>query len=171
MVALIDQIALKTNMLAVNASIEAARAGEEGRGFAVVAEEVGALAAQSATATKEIERIVETIQQETSEVVSAMEASTEQVVEGTRQVETARQNLSQIVAAARQVDQLFQDISSATVSQAEISQSVQSLMAQLAATSQRSSQTSQEVSEALQKTVGVASQLEASVETFKVAAG
>lgn len=170
-VALIDQIALKTNMLAVNASIEAARAGEEGRGFAVVAEEVGALAAQSATATKEIERIVETIQQETSEVVAAMEASTEQVVEGTRQVETARQNLSQIVAAARQVDQLFQDISSATVSQAEISQSVQSLMAQLAATSQRSSQTSQEVSEALQKTVGVASQLEASVETFKVAAG
>ncbi len=64
-VVLIDQIALKTNMLAVNASIEAARAGEEGRGFAVVAEEVGALAAQSATATKEIARIVESIQQET----------------------------------------------------------------------------------------------------------
>ncbi|CCQ55440.1 Methyl-accepting chemotaxis protein [Crocosphaera watsonii WH 0005] len=61
-VSLINQIALQTNLLAINASIEAARAGEEGRGFAVVAEEVGQLAAQSASATKEIEKIVESIQ-------------------------------------------------------------------------------------------------------------
>ena len=144
-VVLIDQIALKTNMLAVNASIEAARAGEEGRGFAVVAEEVGALAAQSAIATKEIARIVETIQQETSEVVESMEASTLQVVEGTNKVEDARKSLSRIVEVARQVNALFQGISTATTSQVQTSQSVKLIMENLSTQSQKSSATSREV--------------------------
>lgn len=167
-VVLIDQIALKTNMLAVNASIEAARAGEEGRGFAVVAEEVGALAAQSATATKEIARIVESIQQETSEVVESMEASTLQVVEGTNKVEDARKSLSQIVDVARKVNELFQGISTATTSQVQTSQSVKLVMENLSTQSQKSSATSREVSIALQDTADVASKLQASVETFKV---
>ncbi len=167
-VVLIDQIALKTNMLAVNASIEAAKAGEEGRGFAVVAEEVGALAAQSTTATKEIERIVANIQRETSEVGEAMEASTEQVVAGTQQVELARKSLGQIVEVSRKVNELFQNISGATVSQVKTSEAVKILMENLATMSQKSSQTSRNVSEALQETVRVANQLQASVETFKV---
>ncbi len=167
-VVLIDQIALKTNMLAVNASIEAARAGEEGRGFAVVAEEVGALAAQSATATKEIARIVESIQQETSEVVESMEASTLQVVEGTNKVEDARKSLSQIVDVARKVNELFQGISTATTSQVQTSQSVKLVMENLSTQSQKSSATSREVAIALQETADVASKLQASVETFKV---
>ena len=167
-VVLIDQIALKTNMLAVNASIEAARAGEEGRGFAVVAEEVGALAAQSAIATKEIARIVETIQQETSEVVESMEASTLQVVEGTNKVEDARKSLSRIVEVARQVNALFQGISTATTSQVQTSQSVKLIMENLSTQSQKSSATSREVAIALQETADVAGKLQASVETFKV---
>lgn len=167
-VVLIDQIALKTNMLAVNASIEAARAGEEGRGFAVVAEEVGALAAQSATATKEIARIVESIQQETTEVVESMEASTLQVVEGTNKVEDARKSLVQIVEVARQVNELFQGISIATTSQVQTSQSVKLVMENLSIQSQKSSETSREVAIALQETANVASKLQASVETFKV---
>jgi len=167
-VVLIDQIALKTNMLAVNASIEAALAGEEGRGFAVVAEEVGALAAQSATATKEIESLVESIQQETSEVVQAMEASTVQVVEGTNLVEEARKSLSQIMQVSRQVNELFQEISLATTSQVQTSESVRSLMFTLSQQSQNSSEVSRNVSIALQETAEVANQLQASVQTFKV---
>ncbi len=167
-VVLIDQIALKTNMLAVNASIEAALAGEGGRGFAVVAEEVGALAAQSATATKEIEILVESIQQETSEVVQAMESSTLQVVEGTNQVEDARQSLNQIVQVSRQVNEFFKEISLSTASQVQTSQSVRSLISSLSNQSQRSSETSRSVAIALQKTADVASKLQASVETFKV---
>lgn len=167
-VVLIDQIALKTNMLAVNASIEASLAGEEGRGFAVVAEEVGALAAQSANATREIEILVESIQKETSEVVQAMEASTVQVVEGTNRVEDARQSLNQIVQVSQQINELFQEILIATTSQVQTSQSVRSLIAEISAQSQHSSLTSRDVAIALQKTADVASQLQASVETFKV---
>jgi methyl-accepting chemotaxis protein PixJ len=165
---LINQIALKTNLLAVNASIEAARAGEEGRGFAVVAEEVGALAAQSATATREIERIVDSIQQETNEVVEAMEASTAQVVEGTQMVESAKQSLGQIVMVSRQVDQLFQAISGATLSQVQTSQSVKALMSGLAEASKQDSIASNEVSASLQQTVDITEQLQQTMGTFKI---
>jgi methyl-accepting chemotaxis protein PixJ len=167
-VSLINQIALQTNLLAINASIEAARAGKEGRGFAVVAEEVGALAAQSAEATKEIEQIVENIQSETGEVVDAMERGTTQVVEGTRQVEEAKESLQQIVKVSRQIDELLQSISSATVSQTEASEVVKQLMQQVTQSSERTSDTSRQVSGSLQETVAIAQRLQASVGTFKV---
>ncbi len=167
-VSLINQIALQTNLLAINASIEAARAGEEGRGFAVVAEEVGALAAQSAAATKEIEGIVDAIQRETSEVVDAMENGTTQVVEGTRQVNEAKESLNQIVKVSREIDDLLKSISSATVSQTETSQVVKLLMEQITESSEQTSTTSRQVSSSLQETVAIAQQLQASVETFKL---
>lgn len=167
-VELINQISLKTNLLAVNAGIEAARAGEEGRGFAVVAEEVGALAAQSAIATKEIEQIISSIQTGTTEVVEAMESSTAQVVEGTRSVEEAKQSLAQILLASQQVNEVFQMISKETVEQADTSGLVQQLMMQMAKVSEAASKDSDGVSKLLAETVAVAQKLQTSVSTFKV---
>jgi methyl-accepting chemotaxis protein PixJ len=165
---LIDQIALQTNLLAINASIEAARAGEEGRGFAVVAEEVGQLAAQSAAATKEIEKIVETIQRETSAVAQAMELSTAQVVEGTQSVEQTKTSLKQIIALSNQMDTFLKSISIATSDQVEISQAVKIDMAAVAMISEQTSDSSKQVSTSLQQTVTIAQALQASVGKFKV---
>ncbi|MEA5604032.1 methyl-accepting chemotaxis protein [Nostoc sp. UHCC 0252] len=167
-VSLINQIAIQTNLLAINAGIEAARAGEEGQGFAVVAEEVGELAVRSAAATQEIEQIVENIQRETSEVVLAMEIGTTQVVEGTRIVEEAKQSLNEILDVSCQIDSLVQSISIATASQVETSQSVSQLMKDIAAISQRTSDSSHQVSASLQQTVEISQQLQETVEAFKV---
>ncbi|MEM8806340.1 MAG: GAF domain-containing protein, partial [Cyanobacteria bacterium P01_G01_bin.38] len=167
-VSLINQIAMQTNLLAINAGIEAARAGEEGQGFAAVAEEVGELAARSSAATQEIEQIVESIQRETSDVVEAIEQSTSQVVEGTRRVEDSKQSLTKILEVSRQIDELVQAISGATVSQAETSTAVAELMQQISAVSQRTSDSSLQVSDALRSTVEVAEELQTSMATFKV---
>lgn len=165
-VSLINQIALQTNLLAINAGIEAARAGEEGQGFALVAEEVGDLAARSAEATQEIEKVVATIQRETSQVVEAMEHSTVQVVEGTRSVEAAKSSLHQIMEVSRQIDQLVQSISAATVSQVATAESVSHLMQQVTQVSEQTSESSQQVATAIQQTVTIAQSLQTSVGTF-----
>ncbi|MUL37057.1 methyl-accepting chemotaxis protein [Gloeocapsopsis dulcis] len=167
-VSLINQIALQTNVLAINASIEANRAGEEGRGFALVAEEIGELASQSSTATKEIEQIVENIQRETVEVAHAMELGTNQVIEGTNLVEDTKKNLKKIFDSSRQIDQLVQSISHATIAQAQTSQQVTQLIKEIAINSEQTADSARQVSGSLQKTTTVARQLQASVDAFKV---
>jgi twitching motility protein PilJ len=167
-VLLINQIAQQTNLLAINAGIEAARAGEAGQGFAAVAEEVGELATRSASATEEIERIVETIQRETNDVVEAIEQSTAQVVEGTRRVEDAKTSLNQILAGSQRMDELARMISEATGSQVETSTTVSTLMAEIAQLSTRTSASSRQVSDALKQTVAIAQNLQDQVATFVV---
>jgi methyl-accepting chemotaxis protein len=71
-VRLITAIAEQTNLLALNATIEAARAGDAGKGFAVVADEVKQLAQETARATEDISRRVETIQEDADEAGRAI---------------------------------------------------------------------------------------------------
>lgn len=167
-VALISQIASRTNLLALNASIEAARAGEAGRGFAIVADEVRQLADRSAKALKEIEQIVMQIQSETGSVMTAMEEGTQQVIEGTRLAEQAKRSLQEIIQVSNRIDVLVRSITADTVEQTETSRAVASVMQSVELTAQETSQEAQRVSGALQSLVVVARDLLTSVERFRV---
>ena len=167
-VALISQIASRTNLLALNASIEAARAGEAGRGFAIVADEVRQLADRAAKASKEIEQIVLQIQSETGSVMTAMEEGTQQVIEGTRLAEQAKRSLDDIIQVSTRINKLVESITSDTVEQTETSRAVAQVMQSVELTAQETSQEAQRVSASLQNLVGVARDLLTSVERFRV---
>lgn len=90
---IINTIAERTHVLALNASMQAAAAGEAGRGFSVVADEVQRLAESSRDSTSRIASLVKSIQTETTETMSVMNKTIDKVVSGSKLAEKAGQEM------------------------------------------------------------------------------
>jgi len=97
----ISGIAAQTNLLALNAAIEAARAGEQGKGFAVVAAEIRKLAEQVA-------RLIQHIQQETSQAVAFIQSGTADVKNGILLANEAENVFNRIAHASAYVHEQIQ---------------------------------------------------------------
>jgi methyl-accepting chemotaxis protein len=110
----INEIAMRTNLLALNASIEAARASEHGRGFAVVAGEVRQLAMRTKAATDDIGTMVTEIAEQAERAAGGMAALTGKVMEAAQNVERVHGYLGQIEKSAGTSEQAVQQIADAS---------------------------------------------------------
>ncbi|HEU5034160.1 MAG TPA: methyl-accepting chemotaxis protein [Mycobacteriales bacterium] len=124
----IEQLARRTSILAVNASIEAARAGEHGHGFATVADEVGTLAARAREATGRIDAIVGELQREAAATSAASHEGYEAVVAGAELQEAVVASLARISRMVDRTTAASREITSATRQQRVASDAVVAAM-------------------------------------------
>ncbi len=123
-IAVIQEIAEQTNLLALNAAIEAARAGEQGRGFAVVADEVRTLANRTQASTEEIRGIIEQLQSGTKAAELAMQSGGKQAELNIEQAAIAGKALESISEVVTTIKQQNLQIAEATQQQTSVTEEI-----------------------------------------------
>jgi methyl-accepting chemotaxis protein len=130
-IAVVNNVADQTNILAFNAAIEASRAGEQGKGFGVVASEIKSLAEQSKKATVQVRQILGEIQRATNSAVIATEHGAKTVDEAlhtVHQADEAIRALTDIIAdAARSATQISASANQQSIGMAQIQRAMRDI--------------------------------------------
>lgn len=121
---IINNIAERTNVLALNAGIQAAAAGEAGKTFTVIAAEVQHLAENSRDATAQIAALVKNIQAETAETIAAMDKTTSEIISQSKLVETAGKTMENSRQAVHTSSKAVEHIVQSSMLQIKTSQSL-----------------------------------------------
>ena len=120
----IDEIADRTHLLALNAAILAAQAGAQGRGFRIVADEIKELSERTAASTREIEQVIKAVREDVVETIERVEVGSQRADEGVDLAARASDLLNEIKDKTTTSSDRIRQIADATAIQATESHTV-----------------------------------------------
>jgi methyl-accepting chemotaxis protein len=164
---LVGELADQTHLLALNASIEAAHAGEHGQGFAVVAGEVKKLAANSANAVHDINRLIGQMREEVRHTASAIVDQSSLADREAGNSQEAAAALQAIVGDTGAVSRIVEDVASYVSSQSEVVRSTLQEARQVADIAELIRQNAQDAAASTQEQIAAMQEIAASTETMR----
>ncbi len=166
-VEVIDEIADRSDLLALNAALEGSRAGEAGKGFSIVAAEMRRLAENVMDSTKEIKNLITEIREATAAAGGAAEASQKATEQGERLGSVAAQAVEGILAGVQETSDAARVINLATQQQRTATEQVVASMAEIEDVTRQTTQASKQATGAAAELTQLAGRLAELIKRFK----
>jgi methyl-accepting chemotaxis protein len=167
-VTVISSIAHQTNRLALDAAIQAAMAGENGKGFGAVAADIRRLAERAKEQVSSITRIVRNVREEVGAVAISMQDTERETLSGTRLTQEAGTALTSIFSAVERQAHEIENINNVAMQQLQSSSAVVQIMHAVSDSTLRSSASTRDASQNMERLARLVEQLRSSVEAFKL---
>lgn len=166
-VEVIDEIADRSDLLALNAALEGSRAGEAGKGFSIVAAEMRRLAENVLESTKEIKNLITEIREATAAAGNAAEASKVATESGEKLGAVAAQAVEGILAGVQETSDAARVINLATQQQRTATEQVVASMAEIEDVTRQTTQASKQSTGAAAELTQLAGRLAELIKRFK----
>ncbi len=166
-VEVIDEIADRSDLLALNAALEGSRAGEAGKGFSIVAAEMRRLAENVLDSTKEIKNLITEIREATAAAAAAAEASRQATDAGERLGSVAASAVEGILSGVQETSDAARVINLATQQQRTATEQVVASMGEIEEVTRQTTQASKQATGAAAELTGLAGRLSELIKRFK----